>query len=207
VCQAVDLRAPELKQSEGLTDLARPTRGPPPCLIRAFALDPPRRGFPRAHTGYARPLRGATGAPRPRSTWAPIAYCLYFDTPLDRLSFPYIYIYRFRCPLSFVVGDCCCYCSCRCRRCLRFRAPFVLSNTRALAYVELLLCSSACASIPFALWLSGYMRQSHHFQYRSIYGMRILRRYECIGFYPLNCQFLFAAEATSHQGRSPQFAG
>jgi hypothetical protein len=55
-------------------------------LIGAFTPDPPR-GFPRAPTGYLRPLRGATGALRPRSTWAPIAYYLYFGTPTS-LVFP-----------------------------------------------------------------------------------------------------------------------
>jgi hypothetical protein len=33
-----------------------------------------------------------------------------------------------------------------------------------------------------------------------VYGAK---RYECIGFCPLNCQFLFAGETTFHQHRSP----
>ena len=42
--------------------------------------------------------------------------------------------------------------------------------------------------------LHGWMRQSYHFQYRWIYGMSLLKRYECIGFYPLDRQFLSAGE-------------
>jgi hypothetical protein len=40
----------------------------------------------------------------------------------------------------------------------------------------------------------GRMRQSYHFQYRWIYGMSLLKRYECIGVYPLDRQFLSAGE-------------
>jgi hypothetical protein len=40
----------------------------------------------------------------------------------------------------------------------------------------------------------GWMRQSYHFQYRWIYGMSVLKWYECIGFYPLDRQFLSAGE-------------
>jgi hypothetical protein len=42
--------------------------------------------------------------------------------------------------------------------------------------------------------VTGWMRQSYHFQYRWIYGMSLLKRYECIGFYPLDRQFLSAGE-------------
>jgi hypothetical protein len=38
------------------------------------------------------------------------------------------------------------------------------------------------------------MRQPYHFQYRWIYGMSLLKRYECIGFYPLDRQSLSAGE-------------
>jgi hypothetical protein len=40
----------------------------------------------------------------------------------------------------------------------------------------------------------GWMQQLYHFQYRWIYGMSLLKRYECIGFYPLDRQFLSAGE-------------
>jgi hypothetical protein len=44
-----------------------------------------------------------------------------------------------------------------------------------------------------AVWVG--MRQPYHFQYRWIYGMSLLKRYECIGFYPpLDRQFLSAGE-------------
>jgi hypothetical protein len=99
---------------------------------------------------------GATGALHPRSTWAPIAYYyLYFDTPLDRM-FIIIYIYIL-CSLSLmvvVVVDVV----------VVVVAVFVFArlscylNTPALAYVELLLCSSACASIPFISKLDCRMR-------------------------------------------------
>jgi hypothetical protein len=46
--------------------------------------------------------------------------------------------------------------------------------------------------IAFSGGLNGWMRQSYHFQYRWIYGMGVLKRYVCIGFYPLDRQFLSA---------------
>jgi hypothetical protein len=145
VCQAVGPRAPESKRA-GLTDLARPTP-----LIGAFTLDPPPPGgFPRAPTGYPRPLSmgrhpPALCAPAPLGLRSPTT-CI--STP-PSIGCPFhIYI---SCSLSLmivVVVDVVAVVVVVC--CLHFRAPFVLSTTPALTYVELLLCSSACASIPFS---------------------------------------------------------